>query len=76
MSVEILRVLRSVAEGDEYARLYKWVSKDALYIEKRLRELIAVEQSMHLTAYRLWLAVSLLFNIILLAVALVVIGGR
>ena len=34
------------------------------------------QQSVHLTALRRWLAVSILFNVVLLAVALVVIGGR
>lgn len=36
----------------------------------------AAEQSVHLTALRRGLALSLLFNVILLAVVLVIIGGR
>lgn len=36
----------------------------------------AAQQSVHLTALRRGLAVSILFNVVLLAVALVVIGGR
>jgi hypothetical protein len=34
-----LRVLRSVADGDDFARLYPSSSPDALYIEKCLRSL-------------------------------------
>lgn len=36
----------------------------------------AAEQNVHLTALRLGLALSLLFNVILLAVVLATIGGR
>lgn len=36
----------------------------------------AVEYNVHLTALRRWLAVSILFNVILLAVVLFTIGGR
>ena len=36
----------------------------------------AAQQSMHLTALRRGLAASLLFNIVLLAVVLVTIGGK
>lgn len=43
------------------------------YIESAIN---AAQQSVHLTALRRGLAVSILFNVVLLAVALVVIGGR
>jgi len=36
---DILHILRCVAEGDEYARLYKWVNPDALFVEKVLRDM-------------------------------------
>ena len=47
--MEILMILRKVAEGDNYSRLYKWVSEDALFVEKRLRELLkeSAEHSVH-----------------------------
>ncbi len=36
----------------------------------------AAQQSLHLTALRRGLAVSILFNVVLLAVGLAIIGGR
>jgi len=36
----------------------------------------AAEHSVHLTALRRWLAASILFNVVLLAVVLYAIGGR
>jgi len=55
-----------------------WLIYDNLYDERSLaRDMItAAQQSMHLTALRRWLALSLLFNVVLLAVVLVSIGGR
>ena len=43
------------------------------YIESSIN---AAQQSVHLTALRRGLAVSLLFNVVLLAVVLATIGGR
>ena len=76
--MEILMILRKIAQGDDYARLYKWVSEDALFIENKLRELLkeSAEHSVHLTALRRGLALSILFNVVLLAIVLVTIGGR
>jgi hypothetical protein len=76
--MEILMILRKIAQGDDYARLYKWVSEDALFVEKKLRELLkeSAEHSVHLTALRRGLAVSILFNVVLLIVFAVIIGGR
>ncbi len=76
--MEILMILRKIAQGDDYARLYKWVSEDALFVEKKLRELLkeSAEQSVHLTALRRGLAVSILFNFVLMAVVIATIGSR
>jgi hypothetical protein len=41
-----------------------------------VRKFAAAQQSVHLTALRRGLAVSILFNVVLLAVVLITIGGR
>ena len=54
-----------------------WLIYDNLYDERSLaRDMItAAQHSVHLTALRRGLAVSLLFNVVLLAVVLATIGG-
>ena len=51
-------------------------TKDALWYQLSDAKREAAEQSVHLTALRRGLAVSILFNVILLAVLLISIGGR
>lgn len=41
----MLHVLRKIAEGDNYARLYKSASPDALFIESILREFHAAKKT-------------------------------
>jgi hypothetical protein len=64
--MEILMILRKIAQGDDYSRLYKTASEDALFVEKRLRDLLreSAEQSVHLTAYRRWLWASVCVHIV------------
>lgn len=50
--------------------------KDALRYQLEEAKRKAAEQSVHLTALRRGLALSILFNVILLVVVLVTIGGR
>lgn len=54
----------------QFRDIYDIADKAALRVQ------IASQQSVHLTALRRGLALSLLFNVILLAVLLVSIGGR
>lgn len=57
---------KAVYVGDELRKMAKYLSKD--------RE--ASQQSVHLTALRRWLALSIFINAVLLAVVLFTIGGR
>lgn len=74
-------------EGCELGAVYAEIKEARLVIEQFLKLLgvetitsafakIAAEQSVYLTALRRGLALSILFNVVLLAVVLATIGGR
>ena len=70
-----------VKGSNEELGFYFVVDNEGYYVARFYSRLAvnfvkAVEHSMHLTALRRGLALSILFNIILLAVVLATIGGR
>ena len=62
---------------DVYYKIKDGVASIVLnYGEHQTEHIIAAQQDVHLTALRRGLAVSILFNLVLLIVFAVIIGGR